>query len=140
VGKFYETKAFKKSQSEWYTKIKDGGFEDQERDGETGELIGQRNNHAYRHQPSRVSRESRLSYYQSLSERVETERLNGRDTLIMRGRSEGLRIKEILRILVINGFDIHRKTVMYIIRRYEHKWMIKFWSRQEMTSNRITRL
>lgn len=45
---------------------------------------------------------------------------------------DGAKICEIHRALQANGINRHRKTVRHIIRKFEHKWGIREWSRKEM--------
>lgn len=50
---------------------------------------------------------------------------------IMRKRSEGFPILKIVRLLAEQGVEIHRHTVSFIIRRYEHKWKIRKWTKKQ---------
>jgi len=136
MSNFWESDSFKKLQQKWYEKLKKSGFDDAERVVGDELKLKQRATNAYVQAP-RVVRQAKLDYYRALCEYVHREKFkNEADELIMLRRSEGITIKQISKELKKLGFKHHRQTIRYVIRKYEHRWNIKKWSLDKLTSKR----
>lgn len=130
--KFWETEKFRKLKNKWYNKAEKAGFEDAERDVGNTQVLKQNAAYAIHHMSPEM-RESKLEYYSRLSECVQKEKFDKEiDRHIMRFCSEGLQIKEIVDLLKKLKMSRDRETVGFIIKRYEHKWMIKNWKPEQL--------
>ena len=130
--RFWKRAKFKDLNQEWYKKLKESGFDDHENEHE--ELV---NNNPHRSlEATHVVRECRLEYYLRLSQGVNDEQNfdNGIDYFIMAHFAEGMSNKEIVKELALLGHPRHRKTVMYIRRKYENRWGIRKWRPDQLKS------
>lgn len=134
----------KSLQKEWYKKLKNSGFQDIEKEikGECvlksqstceGKYAG-----IYRFM-SQVEREAKEDYFRILFQKASQEQnfLDDSDKLIMERTAEGKNIREISEELIerkLHKYDRH--TILYVRRRYENKWGIKKWTKQQMVSRR----
>lgn len=137
--KFYEEPKFKELQSKWYGKLKKKNFLDEEKfiGGELRLINHSLPNYIYNLCP--LTREARLRYFILIGQCVSEEDFeNDRDRLILLLQSEGTLIRDIVNELQVKGYNCHRQTVRYIIRKFEHKWKIRTWQKQQMTSNLVT--
>jgi hypothetical protein len=129
---FWKSPKFKKEQEDWYQRLQKAGFVDIEKEGELLQSI----THPYRHK-NEVNRELILEYHLMLSECVKEEKWESDlDFLIMERFSQGFKNSEIVAELEKIGQKRHRKTVMFIRRKYEFKWGIIYWKPMQLTSNR----
>ena len=161
MAKFWRTNEFKNLQSEWEEKLKESGFEDAEKEVGGDRVLKQRADYAYRSSAD-ATREAKEEYFQLLSSwvRIETQfdgekffqlflplpgvdplelkRTLSPDRLIMEMTAQGKNIQEISRELKRRGMEKHnRDTIRYIRRRYEDRWGIRRWTREQMVSRRV---
>lgn len=132
MGEFWRTKNFKFLSKTWSQKLEQSGFVDCEIDLKEGRVLRQRATNVYR-QASESERESRLEYYSFLGYLAHNTLFpNDLEKLVMIRHSEGATIKEI--VIEINKLGIFRdrKTIRFIIRRWQTKWGVKNWSLREM--------
>lgn len=128
----WESKAFKKLQSEWYKKLKDTGFQDAEEIVGGEQKLKQNAPNVYR-QADPVYIESKARYFELLTQHVASYRFSEPiDRTIMGLKSQGFKISEICSRLKQMGVPKHRQTVRFIVRRYEHNWGIRRWTPEEM--------
>lgn len=123
AAKAWDTPTFKALLSEWNEKLYQTGFEDHET--QNGSLK-QRATNAYR-QASRIERETRLQYYLSMGHGLHKEELPQDICLVLRNHVNGVPLQKIAQ-----RCNLERKTVGYIIRRYQHEWGIRYWNRKQM--------
>lgn len=125
---FWRTRRFKILSHEWNIRLKSSGFEDAEIELKQERALKQRATNCYR-QASQLERDSRLEYYSFLGHLAHNTLFpNDLERYIMVRHSEGATIKEIEEEIQIR----ERKTIRYIIRRWQTKWGIRTWSLQEM--------
>lgn len=113
----------------WNSRLQDVGFEDIEL--ESGP------NHVQLLDKDQVSDEQRatIEYYDRLVAAFNSEQFEDDTHKFIMGRvCEGDKKCAIVRALHERGQRIHRETVRYVIRRYEHKWGIRTWDQNLMTS------
>jgi len=117
---------------EWDEILRATGFKDIERRIGHDRVLIQYSSNCYR-QADPTTRESKESYYEQLSAKVQTHRFeNETDRFVMFHIADGVRIKTIVELLAEMGQSIHRQTIRFIIRRYENLWGIKMWSNRQM--------
>lgn len=122
MAKFFETRAFKELKNVWDEKLKQSGFVDFEKN----EKLKQNSANSYR-QANQLLREAKLEYFRLITYKAhEDEHISPIDLTVMTLRGDGIPIQTIA-----EEIQIHRQTVRYIIRRYEHAWGIKFWSSKQ---------
>lgn len=108
------------------------GFEDAEVDLKGDRALKQKASNSYR-QAAELERESRLDYYCIVSNLAQNTKFhNILDEIVMVKHSDGATIKEIVDILKLKGISRDRKTIRYIIRRWQMNWGIKIWSPRQM--------
>lgn len=157
-------KGFKELQEIWYAKLATVGFVDIEKDGQLltsasypYRHIGsktQKASYPYRHVGSEDAKSITSNYFQRLdafyrvlgakqlyfemiSSRVQVEKFDcDADEIIMRRTAEGAQIKAISEELKVLGHKNERKTIRYVIRKYEHRWNIKTWKPEQLTWRR----
>lgn len=120
--KFWKREDFKRQNEEWRKKLAESGFKDIEKANE-------------QLQPNivRDSPES-IEYFQALIRNIYgdgryfviPDDMSPIEITVLALKAEGLRVGEIAR-----RTDIHRMTVIFIIRRYEHIWGIKTWTAKQ---------
>jgi len=132
MPKYWQTINFKELQKEWEDKLQTSGFVDAEKTIGGERVLVQNSSNAYRQAPE-VVRESKIDYYMVLNFRLSKSRFRDEiDKIVMNLHAAGLKIKEICEKLEAIGKGRHRQTVMFIIRKYEHKWKIKKWSKTQL--------
>lgn len=161
MAKFWRSSEFKKLQSEWEEKLRQSGFEDAEKEVGGDRVLKQRADYAYRSSTT-ATIEAKEEYFQLLSSwvRIETQfdgesffqlplplpgvdplelkRNISSDRLIMEMTAAGKNIQEISRELKRRRMEKHnRDTIRYIRRRYEDRWGIRRWTREQMVSRRV---
>lgn len=125
---------FKKLERKWNDKLAKSGFIDAEVtiDGER-KLKQYACNIFERSNTKKEYISQKMLYYELLTQHAFHHKFtNQTDKIIMELASNGARPIEIVKRLKKIGKKIHRHTVRFIIRRYEHLWKIKFWTRDKM--------
>lgn len=141
--KFWRTNQFETLKAEWEKKLKESGFEDAEADIGGERHLKQRASNPYAHRyrcEEELPRESKLTYFLLIAQMCAREQdfKDTSDRLIMERTSEGWTITEISKELKKRAlFKHNRDTIRYIRRRYEAKWGIRIWSREQMVSRRV---
>lgn len=136
MGQFWRTKGFKSLSKKWNKVLEDNGFEDAEIELKEDRVLKQRSTNSYR-QASQLERDSRLEYYCFLGHLANnTVFPNELEKFVMIKHAEGLTIKEILDEISLRGIKKHRRTIGYIIRRWQMKWGLKHWSLLQMKIKR----
>lgn len=131
VSKFYQSAEFKDIEKTWERLLFKSGFVDAERTKNGQRVLKNQSADAYR-QASAETREARVQYYRNLCYHTyRTVFLKLIDRFVMTRRSDGVSIKQIVIEIEAHGGKIHRQTVRYIIRRYEHQWGIRFWAKED---------
>jgi len=149
MSKFWQTKQFKDLLGTWNKKLEDSGFEDAEKEvnGETvlkqtslneGRFIG-----VYRN-ASDFDRQEKEEYFRILYQLASQEQNfeDELDKIIMERTAEGKTIKEISDELKSNLPEgkqrgkFNRNTIRYVRRRYESRWGIRVWKREDMISRK----
>lgn len=151
----WKSKEFKKLKKEWEQNLKNSGFVDVEKDIGGDRVLKQSSDYAFRRKETTQDvREAKETYFALLSEWVQKESFEddvysqltlfkelqniSPDRLIMERTAEGKTIQEISREMKLLGlFKHNRDTIRYIRRRYEDKWGIKSWNKEEMVSRRV---
>ena len=133
----WQSKEFKTLQKEWYEKLSQEGFVDIETTiGLEQELI-QSATYPYRHDKNVNVRDNKQTYFELLCQWVSDEEFVSKiDELILTHRSEGLKITEIVAALKEQKLSRDRETIRFTIRKYEHKWGIRFWKAEQLTKTR----
>lgn len=144
--KFWKSSQFDQLKREWEEKLAQSGFRDAERDIGGERVLRQTADYAFRRRETvAVIRECKLTYFTILAQHLAEERnfADEWDRLIMERTAEGKTIKEIseeLRAMIPQGrarTKHSRDTIRYVRRRYEHKWGIKVWRKEEMQSRKV---
>lgn len=131
LAKFYQTKEFRELEKRWDKILTETGFMDAERTKNGQRILAQNSSNAYR-QACHQTREDRAEYFRALCyhfHRTNFDRLL--DQRVMMFFSDGLSIKQIVKTLTELGQPIHRQTIRFIIRRFEHDCGIRFWSMKD---------
>lgn len=128
----FNSKSFKELEALWNERLVESGFKDVEKMKRNGErVLRQRSTNVYR-QASQSVRMSREKYFQLIAENFyQTEFNREIDKTVMGLFAEGVSIKNIVLELKGQNISIHRQTIRFIIRRFEHIWGIKYWSAKE---------
>ncbi len=116
--------AFKILQKQWYRKLADSGFRDIEADGEP----------SFRN-INQTKIETDEAYFEILSMLVHHEQTLWKreiDRRIMTLYADGVRINDICHALRVDGDSRGRAAIRFIIRKYEHAWMIRNYTRKQM--------
>lgn len=126
MAKFYQTREFSKLNSEWDAILKKSKFIDHEKIKNGERVLIKPHNIEYKEQ---AKKEAINEYFRTLCNKVYQTRFpNDIHRTIMIKRSEGWFLKKITDHLCARGDSIHRKTVAFIIRRYEYEWGMRFWT------------
>lgn len=132
MGQFWRTKDFKSLIRTWNKKLDESGFTDAEVELRDDRVLKQRATNSYR-QASQLERESRLEYFVLLGQLAHNTSFNNElERFVMLKHAEGASIKEIVDEINQKGIGRDRKTIRYIIRRWQMKWGIKHWSLKQM--------
>jgi len=84
-------------------------------------------------------RKNQAIYYSLLHSKVNSEKFENQiHEIIMAKAAEGAKICKIIEALEAKGKYIHRETVRFIIRRYEHKWGIREWTPKQLHLKTLT--
>lgn len=129
---FWRTKDFKVLAKAWDNKLEQTGFKDAEIELKTGRALKQRATNSYR-QATELERTARLEYYCFLGYLVNNTIFpNALEKYVMTRHSEGASIQEIVNEINNGGISRHRRTIGFIIRRWQSKWGIRVWSLKQM--------
>lgn len=132
MAHFWRTKGFKQLSGHWNKKLEATGFCDAEIELKGDRALRQRATNSYR-QATQLERDSRIEYYSFLGHLANNTIFpNELERTIMLRHSEGAQIKEIVKEINAKGIARERKTVKYIIRRWQNKWGIRSWSLRQM--------
>lgn len=131
---------FHKLQKYWYRRLAQSGFKDIEDDNQV--LASDLCNHEIMFNEeeetcyeNKIEAESQDIYYRRLSEAINDPSVtfkNEAHWYIMTRHAEGAMIEEIVRELIALGMRRERKSIRFIIRRYEMKWKIRFYTRKQL--------
>jgi hypothetical protein len=127
-------KEFKKLQRKWYRCLILEGFRDTEANEKDTEVTKPSLIRLYRDMEP-VERIAKEDYFLLLSHAVNNEDTlfkNDADRYIMTRYSEGARIIEISEELTNLGMRRERKTIRFIIRRYEMAWHIRSYNHKQL--------
>lgn len=133
-----DSSAFIALQNIWYDKLQDAGFKDiEERDEENNFYLlpDAHSNPYYRYNVPKELKEIKKEYYRCISEIVnsnETFFSREIDKIIMIRHAEGAKIKTIIEELHTHGMHRDRRAIRFIIRRYEMKWHLKYYSPRQL--------
>lgn len=131
MAKFFLRPEFKDLECEWNKRLIASGFKDIEHTKHGERVLKQYAFNAYL-QADDKTRLAREQYYHLIAMNVAVHSFNKLlDEIVMTKFAEGLFIKQIVLDLNKLGFSIHRQTVRFIVRRYEHEWGIKYWTLKE---------
>lgn len=129
---FWKTKKFREANLEWNKILKESGFVDAEIELNGGVTLKQRATNAYR-QASQLERDTRLDYYLHLGYWTHNTKFpNKLEAFIMTRHAEGATIKEIVEEIKTKHRSLNRKTIRFIIRRWQTKWGIRRWNCRQM--------
>lgn len=125
MAKFYQTKEFKELQRAWERKLLASDFIDIENTFDNERMLKTFDAYAFNRGRGRYrNMEDEHEYFRSITNAVFNVKFaNELDKTVMAMVGDGCKIKQI-------SFEthIHRQTVRYIIRRYEHNWGLKHWT------------
>ena len=122
--KFYHTIEFKELAREWDCRLRDSGFIDAEVLKSGKRVLKETADFVFRWARDELVKDSKLEYFRNITHSVcKTDFIDPLDLTVMTMRGDGFSINEIAECNSIN-----RHTVTFIIRRYEHKWGLRFWT------------
>ena len=125
--KYWETDEFKALQSDWYARLESSGFKDEE------SYYLKRTQFRLDDNKDPIRRKAKEEYFHVLFEiAMEAEYKSETDFLVLTWHAVGWKIKEIVEELERRGLRRCRTAVRFIIRRYEMKWGIRTYSRQQL--------
>lgn len=132
MEQFWRKKTFKVLLTTWNKKLELSGFEDIEEERKGDKTLKQSAVSRF-NRWDKWERDSRLEYYSFLGYLINNTIFpNELEKFIMFKHAEGATITEIVRDAKACGLSVFRKTVMHIIRRWQMKWGIGFWSPKQM--------
>ena len=139
MAEFWRTKQFRVILKTWNQKLEKSGFSDAEIELKGDRSLKQKATNAYRQAPN-LERESRLEYYCFVGHLAQNAVFpNELEKIIMLKHSEGATIKEIVNELKKAGASRDRRTIRFIIRRYQAKWGIRHWTPKQMDLKKTTK-
>lgn len=135
-----DSKEFKQLQKHWYELLAESGFKDIERIKEDGECVliqapGYWAVNNQKLEPRKDYVQAKTAYFRLLglcANAAFTMFRNDIDEHILIRRSEGAQIKTIVEELAIMGTPRDRYSVRIIIRRYEMKWGLKYYTPKQL--------
>lgn len=132
MGQFWRTRAFKELSKSWDLKLHEAGFKDIEVPLKEDRALKQRAINCYR-QATAIERESRLEYFCFLGYLANnTVFPNDLEKYVMLRHADGASILDIVNEINLNGIVRDRRTIGYIIRRWQAKWGIRSWTLKQM--------
>ena len=130
--KFYQTKQFQELYNEWEKRLEQEGLGDIEKSLGTKRALKQNSSNVYR-QIDPIRREAKELYFRQLSSCLHTACFDcSVDRVVMVLRAQGAKIVEICRHLATLGMSRYRRTVRFIIRKYEDRWGIRSWRPEQL--------
>lgn len=130
--RFWQKPEFKALQRDWYNKLEELGHIDEEWLLENGELH-LKANPVSRGRLTSLQIKNGLNYFTALWEKIGAELFESDvDRIILELYGGGARIKEIEEYLANRDQRRARNTIRFIIRKYEHKWEIKQYTRKQL--------
>jgi hypothetical protein len=129
---FWRTKKFKELNEHWNGILKNSGFVDSEVETKGGMSLKQRSTNAYR-QASSLERDSRLEYYLYVGHKAQNTHFdNALEELILKMHAGGSLIKEIADEIKNRNDSLDRRTIRFIIRRWQMRWGIRRWNHRQV--------
>lgn len=138
---------FKALQKEWYQKLEDSGFEDIETLDKYGMRLKSEHRRLFRSRGpndrdmwQKVYIEAKAEYFRTLTHKVndpDTVYKSDMDRIILYLYSEGETTAKIVECLAAFGYVRKRKSIVYLIRRYEFEWGLRRYSDRQL--NRRTK-
>jgi hypothetical protein len=133
---------FRELQKHWYRKLKASGFEDIETMDKHGMRLKNEHRRFFRSRGDRdrdmwqsTFIEAKITYYLNITQKVndpKTKFKRDLDRIIMTMHSDGFNKCEIVKFLAAFGYTRHRKSVTYLIRRYEDEWGLKKYTQKQL--------
>lgn len=137
MTEFWRTKKFRELYKTWNEKLKESEFEDAEIDLKGDRALKQKAANSYR-QATELERDTRFEYFRILGSLANHSEFKCElHKTIMLKHADGSTIKEIVEAIRLEGITKDRKTVGYIIRRYQHKWGLKHWTPKQMKIKKV---
>lgn len=142
MAKFWQSQKFKKLEAKWNEKLQQSKFTDAETSTAKGRCLKQLSKVTRVYgTKSIITIDTKTEYFNLLQSYINEMTFkrqkevfkNETDCLIMTRRSEGISIQNICKELAESGKKIHRQTVRYIIRNYEHEWGIRLWPKNKLS-------
>jgi hypothetical protein len=138
---YWHTDKFLRLQKKWDKKLAKSGFVDAERRTEVDSVLKSTSCNMVepsdRGSTQSVGVEAKRAYFELLADHVLSFEWTDRaDELIMRRTSEGMRIVNVSKELKRLHLKCERKTIRYVIRKYESLWKIRKWTPAQLTYNR----
>lgn len=132
MEQFWRTRHFKVLAKVWDFKLEQSGLRDCEIDLKNERVLKQRSSSSYG-KADGFERESRLEYYCFLGYLVHNTKFETElERLVLTKHAEGSTIKEIVEAINVLGINRDRRTIRFIIRRWQTKWGLKSWTLQQM--------
>ena len=133
MEQFWRKKTFKVLLVKWNKKLEDTGFEDCEVELEKDRVLKQGSATRHYKDLTQFERDSNLEYFYFLGHLANnTVFPNELEKIIMLKHSEGATVNEIIESAKLKKLSVCKKTVRYIIRRWQMKWGIRSWSLRQM--------
>jgi len=133
---------FRELQKHWYRKLKESGFNDIETLDKTDMRLKNEHRRIFRSRGSRdrdmwqsTFIEAKITYYLNITHKVHdpnTKFKKELDRIIMTMHSDGFNKSEIIRFIAAFGYVRHRKSIIYLIRRYENEWGLKKYNQKQL--------
>ena len=129
---FWKTKTFRQQAKIWNKKLKDSGFNDQEIEIAGERVLNQRSTNAYK-QATELERQCRLDYFRLLGYLANNTIFPNRlEQFILLSHAEGKTTPEIAEEMKTHGVIKNKRTIGFIIRRWQMRWGIKTWTLKQM--------
>lgn len=137
-----KAKKFNELQKKWYRKLKDSGFDDIEVLTNTGMRLKNEHRRFFRTRGKRdrdmyqsTFIQAKITYYLNLTQKVHDPKIKFKreiDRIVMTMHSDGFNRSEIVKFLAAFGYKRRRKSIVYLIRRYEDEWGLKRYSQKQL--------
>jgi hypothetical protein len=130
--KFWETPEFKELSKEWEEILEQSGLANIEKSLGMKRTLKQNASNVYR-QMHPTRREAKERYFQELGKCLHTAQFDcSVDRVVMVLRAQGAKIVEICEHLAKMEMSRYRRTVRFIIRKYENLWGIRTWKPEQL--------
>ncbi len=143
MAKWYRSSDFKRIQKEWEKKLEQAGFKDAEKEIAGEKVLKQSADYAFRRKEhTQEYRDAKLEYFSLLSKNLHGATFeDDSDRFIMEKTADGWSIQEISRELKHRKWPkFNRDTIRYIRRRYETRWGIRHWNKEDQVSRKVPTL